>query len=128
MPFQHNTNQEEYAPCYASRDYDELFFTSSRDGSLGKAKDGFTGNSFTDIYWSKYDKKKKRWSKPSPFEEPMNTSDHEAAPSLTREVMNCILQDVCKTLKLSLFQLVKYIFQRKKVKIGFHQYYYLAIR
>ena len=75
--FQHNTNQEEYAPCYANKDYDELFFTSSRDGSLGKSTDGFTGNSFTDIYWSKFDKKKKRWSKPSPFEEPMNTSNHE---------------------------------------------------
>ena len=82
--FQHNTNQEEYAPCYASIDYDELFFTSSRDGSLGKSSDGFTGNSFTDIYWSKFDKKKKRWSKPTPFEEPMNTSNHEAAPSLNK--------------------------------------------
>ena len=82
--FQHNTNQEEYSPCYASRDYDELFFTSSRDGSLGKSADGFTGNSFTDIYWSKYDKKKKRWSKPSPFEEPMNTSNHEASPTLNK--------------------------------------------
>ena len=81
--FQHNTNQAEYAPCYASKDYDELFFTSSRDGSLGKS-DGFTGNSFTDIYWSKYDKKKKRWSKPTPFEEPMNSSDHEASPSLNK--------------------------------------------
>ena len=29
--FPHNTNQEEYSPCYASRDFDELFFTSSRD-------------------------------------------------------------------------------------------------
>jgi len=84
VPFQHNTNQEEYAPCFANKDYDELFFTSSRDGSLGKAKDGFTGNSFTDIYWSKYDKKKKRWSKPTPFDEPMNTSDHEAAPTLNK--------------------------------------------
>ena len=84
VPFQHNTNQEEYAPCFANKDYDELFFTSSRDGSLGKAKDGFTGNSFTDIYWSKYDKKKKRWSKPAPFDEPMNTSDHEAAPTLNK--------------------------------------------
>ena len=84
VPFQHNTNQEEYSPCFANKDYDELFFTSSRDGSLGKATDGFTGNSFTDIYWSKYDKKKKRWSKPTPFEEPMNTSDHEAAPTLNK--------------------------------------------
>ena len=82
--FQHNTNQEEYSPCYASRDYDELFFTSSRDGSLGKSADGFSGNSYTDIYWSKYDKKKKRWSKPSPFDEPMNTSNHEASPSMNK--------------------------------------------
>lgn len=84
VPFQHNTNQEEYSPCFANKDYDELFFTSSRDGSLGKATDGFTGNSFTDIYWSRYDKKKKRWSKPTPFDEPMNTSDHEAAPTLNK--------------------------------------------
>ena len=82
--FQHNTNQEEYSPCYASRDYDELFFTSSRDGSLGKSADGFSGNSYTDIYWSKYDKKKKRWSKPSPFDEPMNTSNHEASPTMNK--------------------------------------------
>ena len=51
---------------------------------MGKATDGFTGNSFTDIYWSKYDKKKKRWSKLAPFEEPMNTSDREAAPTLNK--------------------------------------------
>ena len=38
--------------------------------------------------------------------------------------MNCILQDVCKTLKLSQSQLVKFISLRKKVKIGYHQYYY----
>ena len=47
-----------HAVRVASNDYDELFFTSSRDGSLGKSADGFSGNSYTDIYWSKYDKKK----------------------------------------------------------------------
>ena len=83
-PFQHNSNQDEYSPCYASRDYDEIFFTSSRDESLGKSKDGFSGNSFTDIYWSKYDNKKKRWSKPSSFEEPMNSGAHEATPSINK--------------------------------------------
>ena len=40
-PFQHNTNQDDYSPCYASRDYDEIFFTSSRDESLGKSKRWF---------------------------------------------------------------------------------------
>ena len=83
-PFQHNSNQDDYSPCYSSRDYDEIFFTSSRDESFGKNKDGFSGNSFTDIYWSKYDNKKKRWSKPSAFEEPMNSGDHEATPTLNK--------------------------------------------
>ena len=66
-PFQHNTNQEEYSPCYASRDYDELFFTSSRDGAVGKAEDGFSGNSFTDLFWSKYDKNRKKMVKTNSF-------------------------------------------------------------
>ena len=71
-PFAHNTNKEEFSPCYASRDYDEIFFTSTRDGSLGKSKDGFTGNSYTDIFWSKFDRRKTD-GRPTPFEEPMNT-------------------------------------------------------
>jgi len=114
--FQHNTNQEEYSPCYASRDYDELFFTSSRDGSLGKSADGFTGNSFTDIYWSKYDKKKKRWSKPSPFEEPMNTSDHEASPSLNKRGNELYFTRCMENSKIKPIPTCEIYFSKKKGK------------
>jgi len=87
-PFQYNSPKSDYAPSFGSRNYDVMFFTSSRDGSIGKGKDGFTGDSYTDLYSVKLytDKrtKKKRWSKPAPFPEPMNTENHEAATSLTK--------------------------------------------
>ena len=115
-PFQHNTNQEEYSPCYASRDYDELFFTSSRDGSLGKSADGFSGNSYTDIYWSKYDKKKKRWSKPSPFEEPMNTSNHEASPSMNKRGNELYFTRCMENSKVKPIPTCEIYFSKKKGK------------
>ena len=115
-PFPHNTNQEEYSPCYASKDYDELFFTSSRDGSLGKATDGFTGNSYTDIYWSKYDKKKNRWSKPTPFEEPMNTSNHEATPTMNARGNELYFTRCMENSKVKPIPTCEIYFSRKKGK------------
>ena len=87
-PFQYNSPKSDYAPSFGSRNYDVMFFTSSRDGSVGKSTDGFTGESYTDLYSVKLytDKrtKKKRWSKPAAFPEPMNTENHEAATTLTK--------------------------------------------
>ena len=115
-PFQHNTNQEEYSPCYASRDYDELFFTSSRDGAVGKAEDGFSGNSFTDLFWSKYDKNRKRWSKPTPFEEPMNTSDHEASPTMNKRANELYFTRCMQNSKVKPIPTCEIYFSKKKGK------------
>ena len=82
-PFQYNSQQSDYAPSFGSSNYDVLFFTSSRDGSVGKGTDGFTGDSYTDLYSVKRDRKGK-WTRPAPFPEPMNTENHEAATTLTR--------------------------------------------
>jgi len=82
-PFQYNSPQSDYAPSFGSSNYDVLFFTSSRDGSVGKGTDGFTGDSYTDLYSVKRDRKGK-WTRPAPFPEPMNTENHEAATTLTR--------------------------------------------
>ncbi|MGC6470418.1 MAG: OmpA family protein [Flavobacteriales bacterium] len=114
-PFPRNTNQEEYSPCYASRDYDEIFFTSSREGSLGKS-DGFTGNSYTDLYWSKFDKKKNRWSKPTPFEEPMNTSSHEATPSMNDRYNEIYFTRCIENSKVKPIPTCEIYFSRKKGK------------
>ena len=115
-PFAHNTNKEEFSPCYASRDYDELFFTSTRDGSLGKSKDGFTGNSYTDIFWSKFDKKKNRWSKPTPFEEPMNTENHEATPSMNQRGNEIYFTRCIENSKIKPIPTCEIYFSRKKGK------------
>ncbi len=80
-PFQYNSSASDFAPSFGNGDYDVLFFTSSREGSVGKNKDGFTGNSYTDLYSVKRDKKGK-WMRPVAFPEPMNTKEHEAATSL----------------------------------------------
>jgi peptidoglycan-associated lipoprotein len=81
-PFQYNSSSSDFAPSFGNGDYDVLFFTSSREGSIGKNQDGFTGNSYTDIYSVKRDDKKGKWMRPVAFPEPMNTKEHEAATSL----------------------------------------------
>ena len=79
--FQYNSNAADYAPSFGSSDYKVLFFTSSRDESVGKSTDGFSGDKYTDLFSVKRDRKGK-WTRPVPFPEPMNTKNHEAATSL----------------------------------------------
>ena len=80
--FRHNSKFNDYAPSFGSSNYDVLFFTSSRDGSVGKGTDGFTGDSYTDLYSVKRDRKGK-WTQPVPFPEPINTKGHEAETSVS---------------------------------------------
>ena len=84
-----------FAPSFGNGDYDVLFFTSARDGGVGKEADGSTGQSYTDL-WSLKRDRKGNWSKPVVFPEPMNTGAHEAATTLNKEVMKCILHVVRK--------------------------------
>lgn len=78
-----NSRANDFAPSFASGDYDVLFFTSAREGGIGKGSDGFTGQSYTDLWSVKRDRKGK-WSKPVVFPEPMNTGAHEATTSLNK--------------------------------------------
>ena len=78
-----NSRSNDFAPSYGSSDYDVLFFTSARDGGVGKGADGATGQSYTDL-WSVKRDRKGNWSKPVIFPEPMNTPAHEAATSLNK--------------------------------------------
>ena len=85
-----NSSSNDFAPSFAG-DYDILYFTSSRDGGVGKAKDGNTGQSFTDLWSVKREKgktksrnKNKIWSTPALLPEPMNTEAHEATSSFNK--------------------------------------------
>lgn len=74
-----NGKNNDFSPAYASKNYKEIYFTSSRDNAEGKDLDGWTGQSFTDIFTAKIDNKGK-WSNPSPLDAIINTADNEGSP------------------------------------------------
>ena len=73
-----NSRSNDYSVAFGKGDYSELFFTSSRDGGISDKIDARTGENFSDIYFSKLDKKDK-WSAPVLLQEPVNTEGHEGS-------------------------------------------------
>ncbi|GAB4318544.1 MAG: OmpA family protein [Bacteroidales bacterium] len=58
-----NSREDDFAPCYASDNYNDLIFTSNREGSTGKDADEWTGKNFTDLFYTRQDRKGE-WSTP----------------------------------------------------------------
>ncbi|MBN1417080.1 MAG: OmpA family protein [Bacteroidales bacterium] len=77
-----NSRNSDYGPAYSRDDYQELYFTSSREETTGNAEHGGTGQAFSDIFFSTMDKKGK-WSTPLPLPEPVNTEAEEGTPCLS---------------------------------------------
>lgn len=77
-----NSKNSDFSPAYSREDYQELYFTSSREETVGNAEHGGTGQAFTDIFYSTMDKKGK-WSTPLPLTEPVNTEAEEGTPALS---------------------------------------------
>src|SRR5690606_12716415 len=71
-----NSKSSDFSPNYASKKYDELIFTSTREGSQGSSIDPRTGQSFSDLYVTKVDRKGK-WSTPDPIAPPVNSGENE---------------------------------------------------
>ncbi len=76
-----NSRESDFSPVFARDDFSMLLFTSSREDASGNKKHGATGQSFTDIFETRLDKKGK-WSIPVPAEG-INTEFEEGTPSLT---------------------------------------------
>lgn len=76
-----NGRRNDFSPAYASKNYKELIFTSSRDDASGKEVDGWTGESFTDLFQTKIDRKGK-WSKPAPLDVTVNSVYNEGSATL----------------------------------------------
>ncbi len=74
-----NSKFSDYSPAYSRDDFQELYFTSSRDETTGNAEHGGTGQQFADIFFSTMDKKGK-WSTPLPLPEPVNSEAEEGTP------------------------------------------------
>jgi peptidoglycan-associated lipoprotein len=79
-----NTKFSDYSPVYSRSDYQELYFTSSRDEATGNAEHGGTGQQFSDIFFSSLDKKGK-WSTPLPLQAPVNTEAEEGTPTFSSD-------------------------------------------
>lgn len=55
-----NSKKSDFAPSYGKSDFTVLYFTSARDASSGKDVDGWTGESFTDLFITTQERKTNR--------------------------------------------------------------------
>jgi peptidoglycan-associated lipoprotein len=78
-----NSKESDFSPAYGRDDFGLVYFTSSRDGVAGNKTHGATGQSYTDIFESRIDKKMK-WSTPVPVEL-INTEFEEGTPSFSSD-------------------------------------------
>lgn len=74
-----NTRDNDYSPYYLTEDYRELLFTSSREGAEGNKIHGATGQSFSDIFFTRLDNKQK-WSVPVPVDKTVSSMYDDGTP------------------------------------------------
>ncbi len=58
-----NSKVDDFAPSFTDKYSNSIIFTSTRDGATGKDMDEWTGQNFSDLFYSKTDKKNV-WSTP----------------------------------------------------------------
>jgi peptidoglycan-associated lipoprotein len=78
-----NSRDADFSPAYGRDDFGVIYFTSSRDDSEGNKIHGATGQSFTDIFESRIDKKSK-WSTPVPVED-LNSEFEDGTPCFSSD-------------------------------------------
>ncbi len=78
-----NSRESDFGPAFTSDNYNEIVFTSSREGSTGKETDKWTDQNFTDLWIAKIDRKEE-WSAPVLFDksENVNTKANEGSAML----------------------------------------------
>ncbi len=77
-----NSREDDFSPAYSEPTSNAIIFTSAREGSTGKKEDEWTGMNFTDLYYTKQDKKGD-WSNPVLVDESeiVNTEANEGQPA-----------------------------------------------
>jgi peptidoglycan-associated lipoprotein len=78
-----NSRNSDYSPAFGNGEYTEMYFTSSRAGGLTDDIDDRTGETFSDIYFTKLNKKG-IWSAPVIVSEPINTQGNEGSVVLNK--------------------------------------------
>jgi len=78
-----NSRFSDFSPSFGNSEYSEIYFTSSRSGGFSNKIDDRTGETFTDLYSSKLNKKGK-WSVPLILPEPVNSEGNEGSVALNK--------------------------------------------
>ena len=73
-----NSRFSDFSPAFGNEDYSELYFTSTREGGLTNKIDARTGETFSDVWFTKLNKKGV-WSRPVVMTEPINTEGNEGS-------------------------------------------------
>ena len=77
-----SSRESDFCPTYANDNFNELIFTSSREGSTGKKTDEWTDQNFSDLYTTRIDRKDE-WAEPTLLdnveEDGVNTEANEGA-------------------------------------------------
>lgn len=79
-----NSRRADYSPMLFGDQYDQLYFTSTRNEANGDELSGITGTKNGDIFYSEKDDKGK-WSRPKAVESGLNTSDDEGTPAFSAD-------------------------------------------
>ncbi len=80
-----NSKSSDFGIAWISNSFNDVIFTSNREGGVAKEKDGITGQHFSDFYYSRQDKKG-TWSKPELVDEDggLNSKGGEGTPFFTK--------------------------------------------
>lgn len=77
-----NSNRGEFSPMLLPPDYDQLYFTSNREGVIGDTISNITGSKLNDIFMSRKDESG-NWMKSEHLDSPINTSSDEGTTSFS---------------------------------------------
>ena len=90
-----NSRRDDYSPALAGDEYDQLFFTSTRNQAQGDDLSGITGSKAADIFMSQKDDKGK-WGKPQSIDSELNSDFDEGACTFSPDGRSMYLTQ-CKT-------------------------------
>ncbi len=79
-----NSRERDFSPADGEDECATVFFTSTRDDAAGNETHGATGESFTDIFVSRMDRKGK-WSTPVPLDEDFSSEADDGTPSVSHD-------------------------------------------
>ena len=79
---QFNSRRSDYSPMLFGDQYDQLYWTSTRNEAQGDELSGITGTKPSDIFYSQKDDKG-RWGKPETIETGLNTEAEEGTPAFS---------------------------------------------